>query len=266
MEATIQQLQPLALAVLWPFCRIAAAFATAPVFGEAMLPWRLRALISLILALALQPMLPAAPAIDALSLAGIGAIGEQILLGAMIGCVFHLILAVLLLFGSVVSSQMGLSMAAINDPLNGQMSDALSSVMYVLFILLFFCVDGHLLLLNVLARSFTVWPVGSAAFSAQALQQLVFAIGWMFSAALALALPVVFATLVVQIGMGLLNRTAPTLNLFALGFSITTMTGLLLVTLLIPALPEHYGRMVSHVLDLYATLASASTTSGSAQS
>lgn len=161
---------------------------------------------------------------------------------------------------------MGLSMAAINDPLNGQMSDALSSVMYVLFILLFFCVDGHLLLLNVLARSFTVWPVGSAAFSAQALQQLVFAIGWMFSAALALALPVVFATLVVQIGMGLLNRTAPTLNLFALGFSITTMTGLLLVTLLIPALPEHYGRMVSHVLDLYATLASASTTSGSAQS
>lgn len=83
MEATIQQLQPLALAVLWPFCRIAAAFATAPVFGEAMLPWRLRALISLILALALQPMLPAAPAIDALSLAGIGAIGEQILLGAM---------------------------------------------------------------------------------------------------------------------------------------------------------------------------------------
>jgi flagellar biosynthesis protein FliR len=255
MEIVLQQLLPLAAAIVWPFCRIAAAFAAAPILGEAMVPVRVRALAALILALVVQPGLPPMPAIDPLSLQGVVAMAEQVLIGGLLGFMFHLVLTALLMFGSVVSTQMGLSMAMINDPMTGQSSDVLSSVMYVVFMLLFFTIDGHLILTHVLARSFSVWPVGSFAFEFAALKQLAFAAGWMFSAAAALAIPVVFATFVVQTGLGLLNRAAPTLNLFALGFSVTTMVGLLLVTLLLPSLPEHFQRMIMHVLDLYDSFA-----------
>lgn len=254
-----------AVAVVWPFCRIAAALVAAPVLGEAMVPLRARALVALVLAFAVLPGMPPAPSADPLSFAGIALIGEQIAIGGLIGFVFHLVLSALMMFGSVVSSQIGLSMAQINDPMNGQTSDVMSGVMNVMFILLFFAVDGHLLLTHVLARSFSVWPVGGTGFDFDALKRFALAAGWMFSAAAALALPVTFAVLAVQTGLGLLNRAAPTLNLYSLGFSVTTMFGLYLVVLLLPSLPDHYHRMVTHVLDLYDALAGTRAFSGHAR-
>ncbi|MGU3779461.1 flagellar biosynthetic protein FliR [Burkholderia metallica] len=255
MEIFLAQLLPLANTIFWPFCRIAAALAASPILGEVMVPVRLRLLVALFLALAIQPGIPTMPVIDLLQLEGVAAMAEQVLIGGLLGFVFHLVLCALQIFSTIASSQLGLSMAQINDPMNGQMADVLTSVMYVVFILLFFAVDGHLILTSVIARSFAVWPVGQFAFDLDALKHLAFAVGWIFSAAVALALPVMFATLVVQVGLGLLNRVAPALNIFALGFSITTMFGLLLLTLLLPSLPDHYGRMVEHVLELYDRLA-----------
>ncbi|MGC1548514.1 MAG: flagellar biosynthetic protein FliR [Rhodanobacter sp.] len=250
MEGILEELQPLIAAVLWPFCRIMAALASAPALGEMMVPMKVRALAALALAVVMQPGMPEIAPVDPISFRGMGVMAEQILIGGMLGYLFHLILSALMVLGTVVSSQMGLSMAQMNDPVSGTSSDAISSLLHVLFILLFFAVDGHLVLTQVLARSFHVWPVGSFGFDLEALKRLAFAVGWIFSVALMLALPVIFATMVVQVGMGFLNRVAPTLNLFALGFSITTVFGLLLLVLLIPSLPEHFSRMMTHVLDL----------------
>ncbi|WP_213762716.1 flagellar biosynthetic protein FliR [Caballeronia sp. dw_19] len=255
MEQVFRELQPLVATIMWPFCRIVVALLSAPVLGEVMVPMRARIMLALLLAVVIVPGLPAMPAVEPLSLQGSIAMAEQILIGGMLGFVFHLVLAALMIFGATVSSQMGLSMAQINDPLNGQSSDVVSSLMYVVFILLFFAVDGHLLITQILVKSFHIWPVGSLAFDTGALKRLALALAWMFSAALALSLPVVFATMVMQIGLGFLNRVAPTLNLFALGFSVTTMFGLLLLTLLMPSLPDHFNQMISHVLNLLDQLA-----------
>ncbi len=255
MEQVVRELQPLIAAIVWPFCRILAALMSAPVLGEALVPMRARVMLALALAVVAMPAIPATPPIEPLSLQGVVTMAEQILIGGMLGFVFHLVLSALMIFGATVSAQMGLSMAQINDPVNGQASDAVSSLMYIVFILLFFAADGHLVLAHILVRSFQVWPAGSLSFDAAALKRLAFALTWMFPAALALALPVVFATMVLQIGLGFLNRAAPTLNLFSLGFSITTVFGLLLLVLLMPSLPDHYNRMMIHVLDLLDTLA-----------
>jgi flagellar biosynthetic protein FliR len=65
-----------------------------------------------------------------------------------------------------------------------------------------------------------------------------------------LAIPVVFSALVVQLGFGFLNRVAPTLNLFALGFSVITIFGLLMLGQVVRFIPQHYIRMSSRVLDM----------------
>ena len=257
MEAVLRELQTLYLGLLWPFVRIAATLASAPVLGEMMMPLRARLLVALILAVAVQPALPDLPAISPFSLLGVMTVFEQVMLGGLIGLVFHLVLSVMLLFGALASSQMGLSMAALNDPMNGTSSDAISALMYVVFVLLFFSSGGHLVLTQVLARSFHVWPVGSFWFDAAALLRLALGVGWIFAAALMLALPLAFAALAVQLGAGMLNRVAPPLNLFALGFSITIMFGLLLVSLLVPSLPDHFMRMLTHVVGLLDSLAPA---------
>lgn len=256
----MQQLPALVAAVVWPFCRFAAAFAAAPVLGEMMIPMRVRALIALALAVVTQPAMPAAPVVDPISIPGIAVMAEQIMIGGLLGFAFHLVLSALMVLGALISSQMGLSMAMMNDPVNGAPSDAMSSLLYVLFVLLFFSMDGHLVVTQVLARSFHIWPIGGVGVDAASLERMVHGVGWIFAVALMLALPVVFAVLVVQMGMGFLNRVAPSLNLFSLGFSITTVFGLLLVTALLPAVPEHFGRMMTHALDLLDSMASRGAT------
>ncbi|MFC4762303.1 flagellar biosynthetic protein FliR [Dyella koreensis] len=246
----MHRLPALFATVVWPFCRFLAAFAVAPVLGEAMVPMRVRALAALALAVVAQPGLPPLPALEPFSVAGVEVMAEQILIGGMLGFAFHLVLSGLLVLGTLVSAQMGLSMAVMNDPINGTASDAMSSLLYTLFVLLFFAVDGHLVLTQVLARSFHVWPIGGVGMAAVSLERLAHGVGWVSSVALMLALPLVFAIMVIQMGMGFLQRVAPSLNLFSLGFSITTVFGLLLMTALVPALPEHFGRMMAHVLEL----------------
>ncbi|WP_174873908.1 flagellar biosynthetic protein FliR [Vogesella oryzae] len=250
MEALFNQLPQLLLAVWWPFCRFMAALSMSPIVGDAMVPVRTRLLLALALAVVTLPASgSAANAIDPFSLAGIAGALEQVIIGSVFGLIFQLTMALPLLLGSLMSSQMGLSMAVMNDPVNGTSSDVVSSLLTILCILVFFAIDGHLVLVNVVYASFRVWPVGHG-LDVDSLKLLVYQVGWVFSAALLLALPIIFSTLVVQLGLGFLNRVAPTLNLFSLGFSVVTVFGLFMLALLVRTLPAHYLQFTQHMLEL----------------
>ncbi|MCW7536512.1 flagellar biosynthetic protein FliR [Aquabacterium sp. A7-Y] len=250
MELMFSQLVALLSALWWPFCRTLAMLSAAPVVGEAMVPPAPRVLLALVLAVVLLPAAQPAVAIDAFSLRGVAATIEQALIGFGLGLAFHLTMAVVTVLGYMVSSQMGLSMALMNDPMNGSSSDVVSSLLYMLSILVFFAIDGHLVLTGVLGSSFKAWPVGNAGIPLATLQGLALNVAWVFSAALLLALPVIFSTGVVQLGFGFLNRIAPSLNLFSLGFSVVTLFGLFVLSQMVRFIPEHYVRMSERVLQM----------------
>jgi flagellar biosynthetic protein FliR len=113
----------------------------------------------------------------------------------------------------------------------------------------FFAIDGHLVLVGVLAQSFHAWPVGGG-WNPMLLQAVALNVGWVFSAAMLLALPIVFSTIVVQAGFGFLNRVAPSLNLFSLGFSLVTIFGLMMLVQVVRFIPEHYVQMTNQVLEM----------------
>ncbi|WP_432378472.1 flagellar biosynthetic protein FliR [Duganella sp. P38] len=253
MESVLTQLLPLLTAIWWPFCRILAMFIGAPVLGEAVTPTTVRILIALVLAILMLPLTGGADwgaaAINPFSLHGVVATIEQALIGFVLGLAFHFAMAVIGVLGFLVSSQMGLSMAVMNDPMNGQSSDVTSALLSTLAIIVFFAIDGHLVIANVIGQSFKAWPLGHG-FGNQLLEAVAYNVAWIFSAAMLLALPVVFSTMVVQIGFGFLNRVAPSLNLFALGFSVITIFGLLMLTQVVRFIPEHYIRMTNMVLEL----------------
>lgn len=249
----MEGLYPLLLGMLgnfwWPFCRIMAMLVVAPVIGEASVPLTIKALLSMVLAIILIPSVQMAVPIDPMSLRGVVATIEQAVIGGLMGLAFHLSMSAILTLGFLVSSQMGLSMAVMNDPLNGTSSDVISSMLSILSILAFFSMDGHLVLIGVVGASFQAWPVGGG-WSALGLQTVALNVAWVFSAALLLAMPVVFATLVVQVGFGFLNRVAPTLNLFSLGFSVITLFGLFVLSQVVRFVPDHYVRLTNRVLEM----------------
>jgi flagellar biosynthetic protein FliR len=213
-------------------------------------PVTVRVLLALVLAVVLMPISQkTALAVPPMSLQAIVVTAEQGLLGLVLGLAFHLAFSAIALLGFLLTSQLGLAMAVMNDPMNGSSSDVISGLLSVLCILVFFSIDGHLLLIGVLGGSFKAWPVG-AGLGLLNMDALVSAVGWVFSAALLLALPVIFSTLVVQIGMGFLNRVAPSLNLFSLGFSLVTLFGLAMLVLVLRHVPEHYQQMTQKVLTL----------------
>jgi flagellar biosynthetic protein FliR len=124
-----------------------------------------------------------------------------------------------------------------------------SALLTMLAIIVFFAIDAHLVLAGVIGASFKAWPLGGG-YRPLLLQVVALNVAWVFSAAMLLAIPVVFSTLVVQLGFGFLNRVAPTLNLFALGFSVITIFGLMMLGQLVRYVPQHYITMTTRVLDM----------------
>ena len=254
MEPVLAQLLPMLTAIWWPFCRILAMFIGAPVLGEAVTPVTVRILIALVLAVLMLPITGGSGGvggydIDPFSMHGVVATIEQALIGFVLGLAFHFAMSVIGVLGFMVSSQMGFSMAVMNDPMNGQSSDVVSALLSVLSIIVFFAIDGHLVISNIIGQSFRAWPLGQG-YTPMLLNAVAYNVAWIFSAAMLLALPVVFATIVVQLGFGFLNRVAPSLNLFSLGFAVITIFGLMMLGELVKFIPEHYVRMTNQVLEM----------------
>ncbi|MBD8632816.1 flagellar biosynthetic protein FliR [Oxalobacteraceae sp. CFBP 8755] len=242
-------LMPLIGALWWPFCRIMAMMITAPVLGDGTIPIPVRALLAVVLSFLMLPLTSKGAMPDAFSLAGVLAMFEQAVIGAVIGLALQFAMAAISMLGFLASSQIGFSMATMNDPVNGQASDVISSLMALVAMLVFFAIDAHLVLVAVLGQSFLAWPVGGA-LQPMLLEAVALNLSWVFAAAILLALPLVFSTVVVQIGFGFLNRVAPSLNLFSLGFSLVTIFGLLMLIQLVRFIPEHYIAMTNQVLEM----------------
>lgn len=224
---------------LWPLMRVAMMFAVAPLFGGRLVPKRVRLLLSLLVTWVLLPVIPPAPAVDPLSAEGVMITLQQLLIGLVLGFMLQMVFTALVLAGQVIAMGMGLGFASMVDPQNGVNVPVIGQYYTTLATLLFLVLDGHLLLISLLAETFHSLPVAVDGLSRQSLWDVV---GWashMFAGAMLIAIPAVTALLLTNIAFGVITRAAPQLNIFAVGFPITMGAGLLVlyVTMLyLPAL------------------------------
>ena len=119
---------------------------------------------------------------------------------------------------------MGLGFAQFYDVQSGGQVPVLGRFFGLAATLTFLAINGHLLLLSILAESFQTLPVGGAV-GAGFWRTLASAGGNLLFSALALALPVIAALLITNLALGVLNRASPQLNIFAVGFPITLVVG-----------------------------------------
>ncbi|MEY2341094.1 flagellar biosynthetic protein FliR [Acidithiobacillus sp. IBUN Pt1247-S3] len=234
-------------AFFWPFVRILAFLSTAPVFSAMQIPIQVRVGLAVLLSVALAPALPAMPPVDFLSGGGLLLLLEQIIIGVSIGFAVTLIFSAVQFAGSVISLQMGLGFSTFFDPQTGVEIPTLSNFLNLIVLLLFMALNGQLLTLVVLDRSFTILPVtNQLLLHADAWHSLVAAGGMVFSLGLAIAAPVLGALLLINIALGVLSKLAPQLNLFVIGFPLLIAVGLIALALLMPAMQM----LVQHLLNL----------------
>lgn len=247
MQITFAELSAWLGQFWWPFFRVGAVFLSMPFFGDALIPVWIRTLLALSIVVLTAPLMPAMPAVDLFSMTSLYLAFEQAIWGLLFGLILHMLFTIFTLLGQIISMQMGLGMAIMNDPVNG-LSVAIVGRIFLLFsTLLFLALDGHLLVLDVLIQSFTAWPVG-AGITVDSLQGIVNLFGWMFASALALALPAIVSMLLANISFGVMNRAAPSLNIYALGFPMTMLLGLFSVLISVSGVPSRYTALVHDTL------------------
>ena len=231
MAFTEAEITRFLLQYLLPLFRIAALFMVVPVISSRIVPARVRLVLALVVTLLVVPLLPAVPATQALSFKLILTVVQEIAIGVTIGFVFQIAFQVFVLSGQFMAMKMGLGFASMNDPTNGVQTTVLSQFFLMLVTLIFVTIDGHLILIQMLVQSFNTLPPGGSQLDADIYFQIASLGSWMFLSALVFALPVLTSLLFVNIAFGVMSRAAPQLNIFAVGFPFTLISGLFLVYL-----------------------------------
>ncbi len=242
---------------LWPLFRIGAALGAIPLIGTRLIPVRVRLMLALALTVLVAPLVPPAPAVDPLSPAGALLVAQQILIGAAMGFALSLVFSAFVHAGEVVAMQMGLGFASMIDPQNGVAVPVLSQFYTMLVALLFFALDGHHVVVEVLADSFRTLPPSVHGLAPVDGWALVQAAGWMFAGALRVALPAVTALLAVNIAFGVMMRTVPQLNIFAMGFSISLILGFAVILLTLPGIAPQLDALLTNGFKLMRRLTAA---------
>lgn len=199
----------------------------APVFGNAMVPVRVKAAVSLAIALALRPLMPEPATTEIVDLMLLTA--WQLVAAIGLGFATLVFFQMFVIAGQFIGMQMGLGFAAMVDPGNGIQVTVWSQFYLMLATLTLLAVDGHLVALEVLLEGLKLAPTLVVLDATELGWELARLGGWMFAGGASIALPVVFSLLVVNLAFGVMSRSAPQLNVFSLGFPFSLLFGLLLV-------------------------------------
>ena len=222
--------------LLWPLTRILGLVAAAPLFGHASVPNQVKVLLGVLLALIIAPTVPAVPAVDPMSWAGLLILVQELLIGLAMGFAMRLVFAAIEYAGELASNVMGFSFASFFDPTTQGRSAAISQFLSMVATMAFLAVNAHLVLLAALSESFTSLPISSSPISLAAPLELARLGSRIFSAGLQLSLPIIAALLITNVALGILTRAAPQLNIFGIGFPITLGVGMLTLSVALPYL------------------------------
>lgn len=234
---------------LWPFVRILALIATAPVLGHRSVATRVKIALAALVTIIVAPNVTVPPATLASS-EGVILLVQQILIGIAMGFALRLVTAAIELAGEVIGLQMGLNFAGFFDPSTTNMGTPIGAWLGMLVTLVFLAMNGHLLVIYGVAESFRVFPIATDALAADDWRRLVGLGADLFRIGLYVALPVIAAMLVCNLGLGVLARVAPQLNVLAVGFSITLIVGFVVLTAAMPFVGQYIETMLGRGFEM----------------
>lgn len=225
----------------WPFVRVSSMLLTMAVFSGRGIPARIKIFFAMVITMAIAPALPPIETtFDTVSPTGMLVTIQQIIIGVAIGFLSLLAVNTFALAGQVLGMQIGLGFAAMVDPNSGQQVPVVAQFYLMLATLIFLALNGHLLMIQMIAASFEAIPVGQIGLDADAFYYIANWAVWMFSAALGFAISAMVSILLINLSFGVMTRASPQLNIFTVGFPITMISGLLILWLTVGNFIVHF--------------------------
>lgn len=214
--------------------RISGLVLIAPLYAARPIPMMVRTCLVLLLTLLLIPATPNAAAF-ANGVTPLAVLGE-VLIGFVIGLGAALLVGAAETAGELLSIQIGLQGSAIVDPLAHQQTTALGQFTQLFSLTLLLSVNAHLVLIDALASSVRVLPLGAAVEIREGLWRMLQVSGSLFALGLQFAAPIIAVVLIANVALAVLSRAAPQLNILSLAFPIQILLGLATLIALIPLL------------------------------
>ena len=215
------------LAFILVLVRVSGIISTAPVFGSSNIPPQIKVVLSLMLALILYPFIPLITVYPDRPDHYIMLIASEMLIGLVLGIIARFLFGAVEFAGTVIGFQMGLGMANVFDPQSQEQISLVGRFENATATLIFLAMDGHLIVLQALVRSYSVLPPGGASISRPLVEKLTELSASVFVIGLQIGAPLIVALFLANAVVGLLARSVPQIQVFVVGFPLTLMLGFL---------------------------------------
>ncbi|MBQ7586061.1 MAG: flagellar biosynthetic protein FliR [Desulfovibrionaceae bacterium] len=235
--------------------RISIVLFMLPIFNTNNIPLQVKGAISLVLAMALWPglSLPSEDlSLHPLSLALM--IAGEFLIGLVLSLAINFTFMAIQSGGELLGFQMGFTMINFADPLTGNQTGSAAFFLWMVSLLVFLCLDGHLALIQGFAQSFKLIPAGHLLINQTILDQIIALSCQLFIIALKICAPVMVALFAIEVALGLVARTSPQMHIMDFGFPLKIGVGFFFLGMLLILISDHIHNFVPGITGLFENL------------
>src|SRR6478736_1528420 len=241
MRIDISLLPALAATFMLVFARVGAMVMLLPGFGESNIPIRIKLAIALLLTLIILPLHRAAYQVDLTSMTSLGVLMvHEIIIGVVLGATARVTLSALAVAGSVIAQQLGLGFVTAVDPTQGQQGLLIGNFLTILGVTLLFATDSHHLVIAALNESYRIFSPGEVMSSGDVAALATRAFAAAFSLGLQLSGPCLVFGLVFNIGLGVLARLMPQMQVYFVSMPLSIFAGFLVLAVVLTAMMGTY--------------------------
>ena len=216
--------------------RTSGIFFISPFLGSMNVSYKLRACAAIGLATILFPVVVKMYAVEVPEnlLMFAATVIKEMFIGWLIGLVGYITLTAVNMAGKIMDMQVGFAVVQMMDPTTQQQSGMIGTFLYNLTIIYFVITNGHHVIISALAESFRIIPLDSMIWNTSLPQLMIDLTAGIFMNGMKIAMPVTFAILLTNVGMGILARTMPQMNIFVVGIPLQLTIGTSMISMVLP--------------------------------
>jgi flagellar biosynthetic protein FliR len=234
---------------LFAGCRMTGVIFLNPIFGRGSVPALVKIGLSLGIALHVVNSLAGNDVSDYTTIDLLISMLREFAVGFAMGFIMQLFLAVFHIGGELMDLQLGISMAQMYDPATNSQVSVTGNLITAMYVMLFFITNSHITMLAVAVKSYAVVPVGLGGISGKIGIYVIELFGFILVYALQLALPIIVTEILAEVGVGILMRVVPNINVFVVNIQLKVLVGLVVLLSIIPVLVRFLGKLNQIMLD-----------------
>ena len=251
---SLQSLPIYLLLLMISSLRIGAFLVASPFFGSRMIPLTVRIVFAIALGIGLVSHLKFPPVEFLVGVKLVPIIFQELFIGIACGLVLNILFSSVILAGEKIAATSGLAFAAQIDPTSGAQSPVISQIFQLFLLILFFTVNGHLIVFELFYKSYDMVPIGSFYNFKDVIEEAINSTNSIYQNAVIIVLPIVSILFFMNIGIGFITKSAPQLNLFSFGFPMTILGTFFALYFSVDALQFVFAELIDEAIGIVKTV------------